>query len=375
MTWTERLKSTFVLLKDIALPLYIWYLIYFALFGIIMIIFSILPPVENFMQALEYLDQNELILGHDLLKQLPLFSILFILMAGIGLIMTSLLYTGTYHLTVKGFKGKAKFRDFKLTNAKKMIGWNFLILLFFLVVISAGILFFAFLSVFSETASYAFMIIFPIFVILFSLYLVPWILSAGYYILAYRELPFGKALAHSWSFFRKNMFHLWGAALAMFFINIVIVLMQEVSSAIGGMISFIATPFFFLIPIVWTLTLISEQERIGPLDSDLETPNNPVQHDSPYHDSPYHESPYHGESSDIDESSNIGESPYHDDFPEIITSLPHYKPSKEESPPGYYHVPDRLDKSSDTELNFCPTCGTKVRSSAAYCAKCGLKVR
>ena len=385
MTWSERLKSTFDLFKNIALPLYLWYLIYLVLFGIIMIIFSRLPPVESFMQSLEYLDYNDLFLGDDLLKNLPLFAVLSAFLAVIGLLITSLLYTGIYHLTVKGFKGQAAFRDFKLTDAKRMIGWNSLVLLLFLTGISVGILFFAFIGVFSDTVSYAIAIIFPIFMLLFSIFLIPWVLSGGYYILAYRELPFGKAFAHSWKFFRQNMGTLWGAVLTMFFINIVIVLMQEVLSTIGDLISFIATPFFSLIPIVWTLTLISEQERLTNLDTVIETSystskNSSVNNAPSYDESSSNDDAYSShENFYNDEDSSYNDSPYHTpSFPNDIetdNSLPHYKPRKEDSPPGYYHSSDRSEKIVDAGLNFCPTCGTKIRPNAVYCAKCAFKLR
>ncbi len=391
MTWSERLKSTFNLFKNIALPLYLWYLIYLVLFGIIMILFSRLPPVESFMQSLEYLDYNNLYLGDDLLKSLPLFAILFAFLSIIGLLITSLLYTGIYHLTVKGFKGQAAFRDFNLTDAKRMISWNSLVLLLFLGGISVGILLFAFLGVFSDNVSYAFAIIFPIFILLFSIFLIPWVLSGGYYILAYRELPFGKACAHSWRFFRQNMGTLWGAVLTMFFINIFIVLIQEASSTIGSLISFIATPFFSLIPIVWTLTLISEQERLTLLDTVRETSYSTSKNNSINNAPSYDDTSSNDDSSSKDDTysshenfyndgdSSYNDSPYHTpSFPNDIetnNSLPHYKPRKEDSPPGYYHSSDRSEKIFDAELNFCPTCGTKVRSNAVYCSKCAIKLR
>lgn len=385
MTWSERLKSTINIFKKIALPLYLWYLIYLVFFGIIMILFSLLPPVESFMQSLDNLNYNDLFLGDELLKRLPLFAILFAFLTVIGLIITSLLYTGIYHLTVKGFTAQVLFRDFKLTDAKRMIGWNSLVLLSFLAGLSVGFLFFAFLGIFSDTASYAFAIIFPICMILVSIFLVPWILSGGYYILAYRDFSFSKAFAHSWRFFRQNMGALWGAVLTMFVINIAIVLMQEVSSTIGSLISFIATPFFSLIPIVWTLTLISEQERLALLDADIETSHtsqtsNTTIHDSSVYDnatsnldSPYHDDHPYDDSNSYDEPTSF-DPPYHNEI-ETVKSSPHYKPSKEDSPPGYYHTSNRSEKIIDTELIFCPTCGTKVRPNAIYCAKCAFKLR
>lgn len=356
MTWSERLKSTINIFKKIALPLYLWYLIYLVFFGIIMILFSLLPPVESFMQSLDSLNYNDLFLGDELLNRLPLFAILFAFLTVIGMIITSLLYTGIYHLTVKGFTAQVLFRDFKLTDAKRMIGWNSLVLLSFLAGLSVGFLFFAFLGIFSDTASYAFAIIFPICLLLVSIFLVPWILSGGYYILAYRDFSFNKAFAHSWRFFRQNMGALWGAVLTMFVINIAIVLMQEVSSTIGSLISFIATPFFSLIPIVWTLTLISEQERLALLDADIETFQTSYTIDN---------------SSVYDNATSNLDSPYHDNH----AYDDHYKPSKEDSPPGYYHASNRSEKIIDTEFNFCPTCGTKVRPNAIYCAKCAFKLR
>lgn len=350
MTWSERLKSTFNIFKKITLPLYIFYLIYLVLFGIIMIIFSLLPPVESFMQSLDYLEYDNLFLEDDFLKDLPLFAVFFAFLAVIGLIMTSLLYTGIYHLTVKGFTSQAYSRDFKLTDAKKMIGWNSIVLLLFLATISVGILVFAFLGVFNDTVSHAFAIIFPICMLLVSIFMIPWILSGGYYILAYRDLSFGKAFVYSWRFFRQNMGTLWAAVLIMFLINIFIVLIQDVSSTIGGLVSFIATPFFSLIPIVWTLTLIREQTLAPePPEVIVNEPSNDYY-------------------SLVNNTSSYDNSPSLDD-------IPSYKPRKEDSPPGYYHTSDRSAKNIDAEINFCPTCGTKVRSNAVYCGKCAFKLK
>ena len=407
MTWTERLRSTFNLFKNIAFPLYVWYLIYLALFSIMMIVFSLLPPVERFMQFIHDIEQmgiynsDQVIPGDDLLQHLPSLMMLFVFIVGLGLIMTSFLYTGVYHLVVKGFNGRVFLRDFSLTDAKRMIGWNSFILLMFVGLFGLGVLMFALFSMINETMSFAFTLLFSILLAVISVFLIPWVLTGGYYILAYRELPFIIAFRQSWQFFRKNMFTLWGAALAMFIINIFIVLIQEISSNIGGLLSFIATPFFTLIPIVWTLTLISEQERLAYLDSHPNTieawPSTSDQAvksfdthtDSAYDESAYQDSSHQDSANDnaVDQYSTAEpveqaladdlpyeDSPYHNEI-EIDKSLPHYKPRKEDSPPGYYHTFNVSKKIIHTDMNFCPTCGTKLRSQAAYCSRCGIKLR
>lgn len=405
MTWNERLRSVFNLFKNIALPLYIWYLIYMVLFGIMMIVFSLIPPVENFMQYVQDLEENglynsaQVIPEEGLVKHLPILIIIIVFLVGLGLIMTSLLYTGIYHLVVKGFKGRVLFSDFSLTDAKRMIGWNSLVLILFIALFGLGILLFASSSMVNATITFAFTVLLSILGVMFTIFLIPWILTGGYYVLAYRELPFGKALRQSWQFFRKNMATLWGAALAMFIINIFIVLIQEISSSIGGMISFIATPFFTLIPIVWTLTLISEQERLAYLETrqdtleslppikstdsnlekDIRYPSNTREKDSSSNHSDCQYSDNLSSTSSADDHSSVDDTlytdfPYHNEI-ETVKSLPHYKPRIEDSPPGYYHTSDDSRKNTYININYCPTCGSKLRSNAAYCSKCGIKIR
>ena len=379
MTWSERFKLTFNTFKNIAFPLYFFYLVFLLLFGGITSLYFFLPLGKRFLQFLEYLDQYEYefdsftqttaaisgsdIFGGDLFfSYLPVFFFSVVLLVGIGLIMTSLLYTGIFNLAVVGHKGKALFRDFKLTGAGRMIGWNSCILLLLLLLISAGIVIFAILSIFSETVSFVFAIIYLVCLVLVSIFLVPWILTGGYYLLAHREWSFGKALINSWAFFSQNMRAFWGAVLVMLLLNIVIALIQEISSSVGGIFSFMATPFFNLIIIVWTITVMNEVDTIGSLET--EDTNIVAAYDD--------KSPYHLPAGDNTPPLTDDNSSY-----QKSTSFTLDKPNEEDSPLGYYYTPNKSQpqKAIGTEANFCPFCGINVKSNAVYCSKCGVKIR
>jgi len=196
--------------------------------------------------------------------------------------------------------------------------------------------------------------------------------------LAHRDLSLGKALVNSWGFFRRNMRDLWGAVIAMFLLNITIVIFQEMSQSIGGMISFLATPFSTMIIIIWTITLINEEQKLALLDSEIGTARtweeevllNSTSETNESYNSEHDNSAY--------DDSAFDDSLYHSNMEEH-TFAPDYKPRAEDSPPGYYHSSPRYSEKenmeSSTELNFCPTCGTKIRLNVVYCAKCGVKLR
>jgi len=173
MTWSERLKLTINTFKSIALPLYLWYLLFLILFSSLVYIFYLLPLGKDFIQYFNYLDQYQFsaftqaseaipssssnILESDLfLEYLPAFIFSFTLLLIFGLLETSLIFTGTFHLTNKGLKGKAFFRDFRFTGVSRMIGWHSFLLFLFLLTISIGIFLIAVLSIFSENLSLAF---------------------------------------------------------------------------------------------------------------------------------------------------------------------------------------------------------------------------
>lgn len=374
MTWRERFNLTVSTFKNIAFPLYFFYLVFFVLLGGMAIFFFFLPVGKRFLQFLEYLNQyqfdsftptktavlsssTDIFRGDLFLNYLPVFIFTVVVLAVIGLIATSLLYTGVFHLAIKGVKGKALFNDFKFDGAGRMIGWNSFMLLLFVLVISVGIFLFAILSIFSQSISGVFATLYLVCSALVSIFIIPWILSGGYYVLAHRELSFVKALMDSWRFFRQNMLALWGAVLAMFLLNLVIVLIQEISSSVGGVFSFMATPFFSLIIIVWTITVMNE--RIQPS----------INHELTYTESTYSERTY--------DEPTYEDSPYHSNN-EHETSIILDKPTEEESPLGYYHTwskPKVDDRDINAEVEICSNCGTKVRANAIYCSKCGVKLR
>jgi len=347
MSWSERIKLTFNTFKRIALPLYLWYLIFSLAAGLLALLIFLLSAGQMLIKYFESMDHfnftpknyaftqmaynsNSSLYPFNnlfLINYLPVLLIVFFLLCVIGFVAASVLYTGTYHLTVKGLQGKASFRDFKISSCLRMMGWYIFVFLFYLLFTVIGLGLFWVLDNVFKFAVGIYLTVSVGILILGSIFILPWLLCGGYYVLAQRKLSFGKAIRNSWSFFRRNMGTLWGAVFAVLLMNIAISLIRsEISTLIGGWIlSFLIAPFTSLIPIVWTITLMNEGEEFFSLS-------------------------YEGLS-----SSNS-----HNGFHNENLSIRPYCPENFEDDEIFY---------------YCSSCGSKVQPNAAYCSDCGIKLR
>lgn len=441
MSWTERFKLTFNTFKNIALPLYLWYLIFFGVFALLSSVFFLLPvgqmlfnysdfgdfhlsPTVNHLVKTSgpYINRPFNFPGMDFpVTLIPALIAAFALFAILGLIETSLLHTGTFHIAGKGIYRKALFGDFKFDGAARIIGWYFVIFLAIILAILAGMLLSAVLGGLSESLGFVIVIYFFGF-FLFTIFLAPWLTTGGFYILARSDCSFGKALAQSWTFFLKNMGALWGAILAMILVQLGAAVIQKISPSLGGILSFLITPFISLIPAVWVITLMEEKEGFSRFKPEHVSPddystdkNGQLSHDHSYnpydtlYDNPddhLYDNPYDNSynnpkskalldsySEDSGREINRSEDTDHHHSPSNDTKTSYgsgyssagYPTANQEQKRNPYYPPDVSGPSSkkdnygynmdDSEINFCPTCGTRVRLNSIYCAKCGTKLR
>lgn len=375
MTWSERFKLTFSVFRKTALPLYLWYLILLLVFIVLAVVVFLLPPGR---MLLEY-DFTHMAFNPDypfdifespiFFDYLPAFLLVILLFCILGFVAASLFYTGAYHVALKGLQGRARFRDFKFSGFSRILGFYLLLFLGYLPIFLLGFGFFMVMSAVSETASAIYTFTALAVFIVGTLFILPWMFSAAYYVIAHAEQNFTQAFKNSWRFFRNNMGALWGGVVTLFLLNIGIGIIEEISSTLGGIFSFLATPLLALIPVIWTITLMREKEDFRPYPS--------VSYPDTYPDT------YR----DWTENQQAG-------YPELANDqVKDYGPSASPSPentfgPGDYseswtrhgHTDvDYHDKrpisTEDSDLNFCSTCGSQIRPNAIYCSKCGVKIR
>lgn len=390
MTWSDRLKTTFRTFKNIAIPLYIWYLLYafiiFASFFVALIPLGIIAFIlfgntiftNNFQldSNFTHLSTSSLPFDNNLWPYYSMFHntgvVVFIIlsilaMIILGLIAGSIFHAGIINLVRKGLHTKAFFGDFSPKGAMRILKWNMsitfsLIILFLLAFIFLGIL--------GDTASFS-RVIFVFYFVgvgLLSIFLSPWLASGSIYILVRDDLTFSKALKASWSFFRRNMQSLWGLLLTCILFAIVISIIQNYTNdALRILINFITSPFMTIIPIVWTLTLMQEREVIILDEEDKAAPvEAPIIEDD--------NSPSNFTSDE--QPSNLPE----DKMPNAKQSDAKQADDKLDDAKLDYNklANDKLadDKPANSEMNYCPICGQSISSEQAiYCSKCGTKIR
>lgn len=398
MSWSERLKLTFSVFKKTALPLYLWYIIFLFICIILAIVIFLLPPSRMVLEFLERIEQNNLSPAYngftptayssessfsmfnnpDFLQYWPAILQTIVLFCILVFVATALFYSGTYHLAVKGLQGKARFKDIKISGFARILCWYLLLSIgyFFIFLVGFGLL--IMLSRASETASAVYSFIALAILIVGTLFILPWMLSAVYYIIAHAEQSFTKAFGNSWRFFRKNMGALWGGVAALFLLNIGIGLVNEVSSTLGGIVSFLAAPLMTLVPVIWTVTLMQEKEYFALFSTPAHFPASayyPPPDDSWTEQEPQPEFPEHPAGQE-------------DEFtPSDLTSTVFPSPEKASGPDNYSESWNRYERKDvdyrsqtpptgeDSEFNFCSTCGSILRPNSIYCSKCGVKVR
>lgn len=365
MSWSERFKLTFQIFKKTALALYLWYLIIFLATTLTVLLLFLLPIGNRLFDFMDNLPSPYALDPFDssmLLEYLPAFLVIFILLSIIGIVATGLLYTGTYHLALKAMKEKASFKDFRFPGALRMIGWYFFLFFIYFGLFLLGTTLYFLVSTISDTSSTVYLIIGLGILILGSIFILPWMFSASYYMIAHLEQSFSLALKNSWRFFRTNMGALWGGVFALFLINIGIGLIQEMSQSIGGILSLVATPFLSLIPVIWTLTLMQERQGIS-LNTHANNDENNINESQNLED--FRQDYTYGD------YEQRNKKPDNEQLQTFNRPLP--KPSDEIST-RILKQPDSSEVSN-AEINFCSNCGSPARVNSIYCSKCGVKLR
>ncbi|WP_019849455.1 zinc ribbon domain-containing protein [Desulfitobacterium sp. PCE1] len=396
MTWTDRMKKTIETFKRMALPLFGFFLLFALVEGIIAVIslgaaflpfFNMNGLGPSFSPA-PYMNPNIPVppgygygpsLGYAFgLEELaPFMHMLPRLLGGIAILMIvsmvlgSVFITGVFQLTKKAYTEKAQFRDIKLKGFPRLLGWYGIITFISIIAIGVGIL--VAMGFRSPYSMALFALIYMLALMAAGLFVAPWVSSAPFHMLNHREFTFGQAFKESWRFYRRHMGPLWGAFLTLLGIQLFINLINRNSPDIGLILTFIITPFVTILPIVWVLTLEEEElptsgQETYNVERDAQPTSEPYNHEEPK----LHESP--SPKDDPSEKNSRATS---------SSSAPPYIPPKDpysahESP---YQAPYTSSYGSTSSgefekepINFCPTCGEKVREGASYCSKCGTKL-
>ena len=403
MTWTDRMKKTIETFKRMALPLFGFFIL-LALVEFIITVISLsatflpffdmngwnpsfspapymnpnipVPPGYEYGPSLDYA------FGWEELA--PFMSMLPGLLGGIAILMIlsiligSVFFTGIFHLTKKAYTEKAQFRDIKLKGLPRVLGWYAIVTLISSVAIGVGI----FLAMrFESPYSLAmFGLIYILVLMAVGLFVAPWITAAPYYMLNHNSFAFGQAFKESWHFYRRHMGPLWGAFFTLLGIQLLVNAIYRGSPDIGFILTLLTTPFLTVLPIVWVLTL--EEEDQPPLIATIYSPSPGQASHDPGMGAPAEPSSPSPTDSPHTPWNTSSESVAKDSYGSASTT-PLYTPPENpySAPESPYHspsVPSYEGTSSEgpdrESVNFCPTCGKKVREGASYCSQCGTKL-
>ncbi|SHN49471.1 zinc-ribbon domain-containing protein [Desulfitobacterium chlororespirans DSM 11544] len=400
MTWTDRMKKTIETFKRMALPLFG----FFILLALVEFIITVISLSATFLPFFDmngfnpsfspapYMNPNIPVppgyeydpsLGYSFgwEELAPFMSMLPGLLGGIAILMVlsiligSVFFTGIFHLTKKAYTEKAQFRDIKLKGLPRVLGWYAIVTLISSIVIGVGIL----LAMrFESPYSLAmFGLIYILVLMAVGLFVAPWVSSAPYYMLNHDSFAFGQAFKESWHFYRRHMGPLWGAFFTLLAIQLLVNAIYRSSPDIGLILSLLTTPFLTVLPIVWVLTL--EEEPPLPIGNIYAPSSEQERHDTKADTPAEPSSP--ADSSHVPRkaaSESVSRDPYGSSSATPLYTLPESPYSTPEPP---YHSPSApsyggtSSGEQETEpVNFCPTCGKKVREGASYCSQCGTKL-
>jgi hypothetical protein len=431
LTWTDRMKRTIDSFKNMALPLFLYYLL-FTLIGVIIAAIAIaiiaipffemadplniqsMPyyfdpniPVPPGYDPFEYGDESDLfgILG-SLSYLGPQLMAIIAMGVLVGGLMGALYVAGSFHLTKKAYREKAQFKDIRLKGFLRVVGWYLLVSLISLIAIGIGLLI-AF-NIESPYAIALFLVVYGLILFAIFVFIAPWTFMAPYYMLNHPQHPFWQTFKASWNFYRSHMGPLWGAFLTVIGISILLELISQSAPNLGLLLMFLTYPFLGILPIVWLLTL--EDEDNPPTYTSYESP-------TPAPFTPYEQTPSSfvnasagtpdtpdtfSTSQDNQTTSTISNEPPNTSnttspptTPSNTTFTPYtaspstvdaepanlYTPPKDPYPiPDYASAPFGVERNSspdnrdEVQVNFCPTCGKRVRENASYCSQCGTKL-
>jgi len=283
MTWTQRVKSALKTFKRVALPMYGWTFIFVGLSLVLLFAFmiesisripwaslltsagSISPDLANsaampsmglFEPGQAQFDQYSNLLSNPsgLLSTAGTIGGIFFLISIVAIVIGSLFWAGQFNLTAKAYREKVGFGDFRLSGFLRIIVWQVMLFLIYLILTVLSVLVFIALGNFS-VARAAFFMIYGVIFILIQLYTLPWLFSSMYYILAHPEQGLGVALRGSWGFFKRHMGALWGYIGTVLLIEIAFLFLIKISVGLQFLVSLVVMPFIMVLAIVWVLSL------------------------------------------------------------------------------------------------------------------------
>lgn len=418
MTWTDRIKKSIETFKRMALPLFGFYIL-FALVGIIVAVVSVgaalfpLLRMEGLgatFSAVPYMDPNipvppgygpSMNYGYGLdelapyLDMAPTFIVSFVLLMLVSWVLASVFQAGVFHLTKKAYVEKAQFRDIRLKGFPRLLGWYGIIAIIGIILVGLGVL--IALSFQSEYAMALFGAAYLLALVAAGFFLAPWVSAAPYTMLNQPHLSFWQAFKESWRFYRRHMGPLWGVFLTVLGIQLLISLINRSAPDIGLIVSLITSPFVAILPIVWVLTLVDEDQPLpigniysptteqGTYGTEVNVdPVSEVHHknEPDLSDYPSTQPDASPEISPYSTPSTPPTTPPYTPPSAMGGSAPLYTPPKnpyptEESPDHIPYTAPYGHSTAESEqdlVNFCPTCGKKVREGASYCSQCGTKL-
>lgn len=411
MNWSDRMKRAFLTFKRMALPLYAWYII-LSISGIVLAVLSLIPMIISLAQSgmlnsefsrlpgmpalpgvppfsgpypnpnppappgSDFIPGSEAIMDGitPFLSLAPRFLLTLIALILLGWLLTSAFMTGMFHLTRKAYMTQARFKDFRLSGFSRVLGWYGALTLFGLVLIGLGI----FIASTLSGIDYAIPVFAVICILLLSaiaIFLAPWLSTSVFYMLNHRELSFGKSFRESWRFYRRHLGSFWGYLLTVIGIQVIITIIDRSTPNLGFIVALFLSPFTTILPIVWVLTH-EEDENTLPIAA-------PFEQQAPYY--PMTTDPREAQTQDVQlheytaQNTSSAELPYqsisqtpspHSPQPSPQLPLQELQASPNEE---YQHTP-QITPEEDSLVNYCPTCGKRVRSGASYCSQCGTKL-
>ena len=402
MTWSERMKSTWITFKREALPLYAWTFIFIGAI-VVLIIAMVIGVLQQLRWTIPNIYNGSFSSGMPVpgvpptdfapftapfgsqgtdpfayfggIDNLPrILSAVVSVVGTLGLIMIvgcligTAFYVGLFNLTAKAYREKVAFKDFRFKGFFRFLGWQGIVFLIYLLLFIVGMIGFFALRDF-KGALIAFLIVYGLFLGIGSLYIMPWLSSSSIYLLAHGDEGFRVALSGSWRFFRRHMGSLWGYIGTVILLQIALQVLTRISSGLAGIATLVVSPFITVLAIVWVLSLEddelnqSENYRI-PYSyeyptSDVKTSLNsqvpiitPPSSSSVDVNTPPAEHEAEGSSLEIKDAQQSNETKISLNKSQPIEPLP--------------NIP------TDTP-QYCPSCG-KANAGTKYCPQCGTKL-
>lgn len=401
MTWSERIKLTWITFKREALPLYAWTLIFIGAF-FVLIVAMVIGVLQQFHWTIPSIFNGSFSSGMPIpgvppmdfapftapfgsqgtdpfayfggIDNLPrILSAVVSVVGTLGLIMIvgcligTAFYTGLFNLTAKAYREKVTFKDFRFTGFFRFLGWQGLIFLIHLLLFIVGMIGVLALKHF-QGALIAFLIVYGLFLVIGWLYVIPWLTSSSIYLLAHSHQGFRIALSGSWRFFRRHMGSLWGYIGTVILIQIAVQVLTKISSGLA-VVTLVVDPFIAVLVIVWVLSLeddeLNQQENFrAPHTYGYPTTDVKTSLDS--HDliiTPPSSSSMDVNTPPAEHEAEVSSHEIRDAQQSNITKISLNKSQPIEPLPN---IP------TDTP-QYCPSCG-KANAGTKYCPQCGTKL-